>query len=692
MHHDFEEFGKYLFSEEVMKRKLPSPIYEKWRTSVKKEGVLDIQSADAIAHAMKEWAMELGATHFTHWFHPMNGLTAQKNESFLGRNKDGLPIARFSGKSLVKGEGDASSFPSGGLRATFEARGYTYWDFSSPAFVLHNVLCIPTVFVSYNGETLDKKAPLLKAMDALSKQATRIVNSFKEKDVKRVIMNTGLEQEYFLIDKKIAQKRLDLLNTGRTLVGNLPPKDQSTSDHYFGNIPTRVRKFMREVNLQLYRLGIYAQMEHNEVAPGQFEIAPIFSDANIAVDQNQLIMNTLRQVADQHNFVCILHEKPFKGVNGSGKHNNFSLICDDGQNLLEPGDKPHENIRFLLFVCAIIKAVDQHATLLRMASSNLNNDYRLGASEAPPAIISICLGDHIESILMQLKKGENLIQDINTTPIAISNLSLIPKDTSDRNRTSPFAFTGNKFEFRMLGSSLSAATTSTVISTIIADSLKEIADQLENIKYIQDIREESIKICRKIIKKHERILFSKDGYSQEWIEEAQKRGLPNIPHYIDSIESFVSKETIRLFEEHNVFKKHELEARATILYEQHHKKIRMESFTLLEMTRKEILPAMAKELYAISQTNQLAPTKYYTVKIEQLSQLIDTIANQADLVEQELVTLKSISDDKEKAFYAQNHLMISRSQLRQYIDSAEKIMSKENYPFPSYSDIFTSCY
>lgn len=692
MKHDFEEFGKHLFSEKVMKLRLPSPIYEKWRTSVKKEGVLDIQSADAIAHAMKEWAMELGATHFTHWFHPMTGLTAQKNESFLNRSKEGLPIASFSGKSLVKGEGDASSFPSGGLRATFEARGYTYWDFTSPAFILHNVLCIPTVFVSYNGDTLDKKAPLLKSMDALSKQATRIVNSFKEKDVKRVIMNTGLEQEYFLVDKKIAQKRLDLMNTGRTLVGNLPPKDQSTSDHYFGNIPFRVRKFMREVNLQLYRLGIYAQMEHNEVAPGQFEVAPIFSDANIAVDQNQLIMNTLKQVADQHDFVCILHEKPFKGVNGSGKHNNFSLICDDGQNLLEPGDKPHENIRFLLFVCAIIKAVDEHSTLLRMASSNLNNDYRLGASEAPPAIISICLGDHIEAILMQLEKGQDLITDINTTPIAISNLSLIPKDTSDRNRTSPFAFTGNKFEFRMLGSSLSAATTSTVINSIIADSLKEIADKLEKIKYIQDIREESLKICREIIRKHKRILFSKDGYSKEWIDEAKQRGLPNIPHYIDSIDSFISDKTIQLFERHSVFKKHELEARVNILYEQHHKKIKMESFTLLEMTRKEILPAISKELYEICKTNQLAPTKYHGTKIKQLQKLIDDIATQAELVENELIQLEKIQNDKEKAFFAQNHLMISRSQLRKYIDSCEKIISKENYPFPSYSDIFTSCF
>lgn len=692
MNHTFDEFGIYLFNEEVMKKHLPSPIYEKWRTSTQKEGVLDIQTADAIAHAMKMWAMSFNVTHFTHWFHPLNGSTAQKNESFLTRNQEGLPIAKFSGKALVKGEGDASSFPSGGLRATFEARGYTYWDFTSPAFILNNVLCIPTIFVSYNGDTLDKKAPLLKSMDALSKQATRIVNAFKEKDIKRVIMNTGLEQEYFLIDKTIAKKRLDLMNTGRTLIGNLPAKDQSTADHYFGNIPKRVRLFMKEVNEHLWRLGIYAQMEHNEVAPGQFEVAPIFSDANIAVDQNQLIMHALKTIADEHDFVCILHEKPFKGVNGSGKHNNFSLICDDGQNLLEPGDKPHENIRFLLFVCAIIKAVDTHAQLLRMASSNLNNDYRLGASEAPPAIISICLGEHIESILLQLEKGEDLKVPIANTPFAISNLSFIPKDTSDRNRTSPFAFTGNKFEFRMLGSSLSAATTSTVIATIIADTLKPIADRLENIKYIQDIREEAIKICREIMKSHKRILFSKDGYSKEWIDEAQKRGLPNITNYINSIETLTSPQTIALFETHKVFKKHELEARVNILYELHHKKIKMESATLIEMTQTQILPAFSLELKKLVEMNNVMSTDYLTENISTLKKAINDIYHQCKIVTQQLQQLKTLSTDKEKAFYAQENLMISRSLLRKYIDSVEAIISSENYPIPNYATIFSSCY
>lgn len=686
-----ENFGKYLFSEEVMKKNLPSSVYEKWKTSIKKEGILDIKTADAIAHAMKEWAINLGATHFTHWFHPMTGLTAQKNEAFIDRNKEGQPITKFSGKELVKGEGDASSFPNGGLRATFEARGYTYWDFSSPAFILDNVLCIPTVFMSYNGEALDKKAPLLKSMDALSLQATRIVNALKEKDVKRVTLNNGLEQEYFLIDKKLAMKRLDIVNTGRTLIGNIPAKSQSTSDHYFGKIPTRVRNFMTEVNQKLYELGIYSKMEHNEVAPCQFEIAPIYSDSNISVDQNQLLMDTLKQVANKHDLLCILHEKPFKGVNGSGKHNNFSLISDDGQNLLEPGDKPHENIRFLIFICAIIKAVDKYSILLRMSSSNLNNDYRLGGYEAPPAIISICMGENIESILNKIENSEDLEpqKDIRDS-LVISNLSTLPKDTSDRNRTSPFAFTGNKFEFRMLGSSMSAATTNTILNTIIADVLLEIADRLEPIKYIQDIRNEAIEICREIIKEHKNILFSGDGYSKDWIEEAKKRKLPNIPNYIDSINEYNSDRIVKMFEKHNVLKKSELDARVNILYEQHYKKIDMESKTLLSIVIKEILPAIAKEIDFYTRLLNNVKINYYKDKLDKLVSLVNKIDKQIKLINNQLLRLNEIEGDKEKAYYAQNNLMISRSELRSFVDEAEKEMSKENYPIPSYEDLFIS--
>lgn len=438
---------------------------------------------------MKTWAMEKGATHFTHWFQPLTGSTAEKHDSFIEPGEYNQPISRFSGKSLIKGEGDASSFPSGGLRATFEARGYTYWDCTSPAFLRDNVLCIPTIFVSYNGETLDKKAPLLKSAEAISKQATRIVNLFKDKDIKQVNAMVGLEQEYFLIDKELYKQRKDLVHTGRTLFGSMPPKSMDIRGHYFGSIPNRVQAFMKDVDEELWKLGIYAKTEHNEVAPCQFEIAPLFIDANVAVDQNLIIMDVLKKKADKHGLACLLHEKPFQGVNGSGKHNNWSLVTDDGQNLLEPGDRPHENIRFLLFVCAIIEAVDTYPELLRMAASCYGNDYRLGADEAPPAVISICMGDELEIILEKLRNGEHELKNVvETQPYAIANLSYVPKDTSDRNRTSPFAFTGNKFEFRMVGSSRSASTTNIILNSIVADTLRKIADQLQEYKYIDDIR------------------------------------------------------------------------------------------------------------------------------------------------------------------------------------------------------------
>ena len=523
--HPFDDFGINLFSECVMKECLPHPIYKKWKTATRKEDALDRPTADAIAHAMKTWAMDKGATHFTHWFQPLTGSTAEKHDSFIEPGDHDQPISRFSGKSLIKGEGDASSFPSGGLRATFEARGYTYWDCTSPAFLRDNVLCIPTIFVSYNGETLDKKAPLLKSAEAISKQATRIVNLFKDKDIKHVNAMVGLEQEYFLIDKRMYLERKDLVHTGRTLFGSMPPKSMDIRGHYFGSIPSRVQAFMTEVDEELWKLGIYAKTEHNEVAPCQFEIAPLFIDANVAVDQNLIIMDVLKKKADKHGMACLLHEKPFQGVNGSGKHNNWSLVTDDGQNLLEPGDRPHENIRFLLFVCAIIEAVDTYPELLRMAASCYGNDYRLGADEAPPAVVSICMGDELEIILEKLRNGEHEIKpDVETQPYAIANLSYVPKDTSDRNRTSPFAFTGNKFEFRMVGSSRSASTTNIILNSIVADSLRSIADTLQQYKYIDDIRKKSLDICRDILRKHSRILFSKDGYREEWFQQARMAG------------------------------------------------------------------------------------------------------------------------------------------------------------------------
>ena len=625
--HPFDDFGINLFSECVMKECLPHPIYKKWKTATRKEDALDRPTADAIAHAMKTWAMDKGATHFTHWFQPLTGSTAEKHDSFIEPGDHDQPISRFSGKSLIKGEGDASSFPSGGLRATFEARGYTYWDCTSPAFLRDNVLCIPTIFVSYNGETLDKKAPLLKSAEAISKQATRIVNLFKDKDIKHVNAMVGLEQEYFLIDKRMYLERKDLVHTGRTLFGSMPPKSMDIRGHYFGSIPSRVQAFMTEVDEELWKLGIYAKTEHNEVAPCQFEIAPLFIDANVAVDQNLIIMDVLKKKADKHGMACLLHEKPFQGVNGSGKHNNWSLVTDDGQNLLEPGDRPHENIRFLLFVCAIIEAVDTYPELLRMAASCYGNDYRLGADEAPPAVVSICMGDELEIILEKLRNGEHEIKpDVETQPYAIANLSYVPKDTSDRNRTSPFAFTGNKFEFRMVGSSRSASTTNIILNSIVADSLRSIADTLQQYKYIDDIRKKSLDICRDILRKHSRILFSKDGYSEEWLQEAQERGLPNIKHYVDSIYSMLDDKAVEMFERNKVYDRLELEARVDILTEEYRKSVKAEVLTLLDISKKDILPALVREIkfYTDAQNSLGTENSYYQRKIKHLCDLLAT--------------------------------------------------------------------
>lgn len=690
--HPFDDFGINLFDEHVMKERLPHPVYLKWKTATHKEDALDRPTADAIAHAMKTWAMEKGATHFTHWFQPMTGSTAEKHDSFVEPGEYGQAISRFSGKSLIKGEGDASSFPSGGLRATFEARGYTYWDCTSPAFIRDNVLCIPTIFVSYNGETLDKKAPLLKSIEAVSKQATRIVNLFKDKDIKRVMPMVGLEQEYFLVDKDLFRKRMDLMHTGRTLFGAMSPKGDGISKHYFGSIPTRVDAFMTDVDIELWKLGIYAKTEHNEAAPCQFEIAPLFTDANIAVDQNQIIMDTLKKLADKHGFACLLSEKPFDHVNGSGKHNNWSLVTDDGQNLLEPGDRPHENIRFLLFVCAVIKAVDKYPELLRMASSSYGNDYRLGADEAPPAIISICMGSYLEEILEKLEKGDDLNIEISTTPFEIANLAYVPKDTSDRNRTSPFAFTGNKFEFRMVGSSRSAATTNIVLNTIVADVLSEIADELANLKYIDDIRKKSLTICQRILKEHKRILFSKDGYSEDWIKEAQERGLPNIHAYVESIDSLVSEKAIAMFNRNHVYNENELEARTNILYDEVVKNIKLEAMVLLDVSKKVMLPALVKEIKFYSDAlNSLGKSnKYYERKIDHLTDLLDLFDTRYHVLKDTFLGRRVCNSHKEKAFYMNNKVVPLMKELRDVIDAIEESISAENYPVPTYEQLFTS--
>ena len=691
--HPFDDFGINLFSECVMKECLPHPIYKKWKTATRKEDALDRPTADAIAHAMKTWAMDKGATHFTHWFQPLTGSTAEKHDSFIEPGDHDQPISRFSGKSLIKGEGDASSFPSGGLRATFEARGYTYWDCTSPAFLRDNGLCIPTIFVSYNGETLDKKAPLLKSAEAISKQATRIVNLFKDKDIKHVNAMVGLEQEYFLIDKRMYLERKDLVHTGRTLFGSMPPKSMDIRGHYFGSIPSRVQAFMTEVDEELWKLGIYAKTEHNEVAPCQFEIAPLFIDANVAVDQNLIIMDVLKKKADKHGMACLLHEKPFQGVNGSGKHNNWSLVTDDGQNLLEPGDRPHENIRFLLFVCAIIEAVDTYPELLRMAASCYGNDYRLGADEAPPAVVSICMGDELEIILEKLRNGEHEIKpDVETQPYAIANLSYVPKDTSDRNRTSPFAFTGNKFEFRMVGSSRSASTTNIILNSIVADSLRSIADTLQQYKYIDDIRKKSLDICRDILRKHSRILFSKDGYSEEWLQEAQERGLPNIKHYVDSIYSMLDDKAVEMFERNKVYDRLELEARVDILTEEYRKSVKAEVLTLLDISKKDILPALVREIkfYTDAQNSLGTENSYYQRKIKHLCDLLATFDERYHDLKKHMIERQQYPDNMEKAQYLNQVIVPKMEELRAVIDAIEEAVSSDNYPFPTYDDMFIS--
>ena len=689
----FKDFGSKVFGEKEMKSRLPRPVYLSWKKTVANEEMLDRSTADAIAHAMKLWALDNGATHFTHWFQPMTGGTAEKHDSFLEPDINGEPFARFSGKMLIKGEPDASSFPNGGLRTTFEARGYTYWDVKSPVFIRDNILCIPTVFVSYSGEALDKKDPLLKSLEALSKAATRVVNILGDKDVKSCDISVGLEQEYFLIDRKYFDRRLDLRFTGRTLFGVPSPKTQELDDHYFGAIPPRVAAFMKEANQELWKLGIYAKTEHNEVAPGQFELAPIFTNGNVAVDQNHLIMDILRETAKKHGFACLLHEKPFQGINGSGKHDNYSIITDDGQNLFSPGEKPAENIRFLLFVCAFIRAVDTYPLLLRLSASCTGNDHRLGANEAPPAIISIYLGSYIENILYDIytkNSKQPITQEEKTAFNPVTGLSYIPHDNTDRNRTSPLAFTGNKFEFRMLGSSMSASFSNTVLNAIMAESLNQIADELEGIKYIQDIREKALTICRNLIEKHKRILFSGDGYSEEWAKEAKRRGLPNVKSFIESTEVLNDPSVINLFTSLNIYSEKELAANRIILQEQYEKIMGIEVRTMIEMARKDILPSQIAELKfyndTINSSGKNTP-KFIRDHARTISTLIDQTYQAIQSLEdawQKVTTIGNTFEVGQNIYYKINPLM---DKLRASVDAYEKIAAREFYKLPSYEDI-----
>ena len=591
-----EIFGMNVFNDAVMRERLPKKIYNELKNTIENGERLRSDVADVVANAMKDWAIERGATHYTHWFQPMTGITAEKHDAFLTPMGDGSAIMEFSGKTLIKGESDASSFPSGGLRTTFEARGYTAWDCTSPAFLKEDAsgvtLCIPTAFCSYTGEALDKKTPLLRSLEAINLQTLRVLRLFGNTTAKKAIVSVGAEQEYFLIDRELYKQRKDLIFTGRTLFGAKPPKGQELDDHYFGNIKERIACFMHELNVELWKLGVSAKTQHNEVAPAQHELAPVYADANIATDHNQLIMEALKRIASHHGLVCLLHEKPFAGVNGSGKHDNWSLCTDDGQNLLDPGKTPHENLQFLLFLVAVIKAVDVHADLLRMVAANPGNDHRLGAAEAPPAIISIFLGEQLEDILKQFEAGhvENSIQG-ERMQIGVSTMPSLKKDATDRNRTSPFAFTGNKFEFRMVPSSMSIAGPNFFINTIVADVLKEFADELEKAEDFDACVHE---IIRRTYVEHKRIIFDGNGYSDEWVKEAERRGLPNFRYMVDAVPSLITEKAIGVFTRHGVLSDIELNSRAEITYESYINQITIEARTMIDMASKQIRPAVMK--------------------------------------------------------------------------------------------------
>jgi glutamine synthetase len=683
--HPFKTFGSHLFDESVIKERCPEAIYRNWKTALTKESPLDRATADGIAQAMKEWAISLGATHYSHWFQPLTGATAEKHDSFLDPDPVSRSLTSFSGKALIKGETDGSSFPSGGLRATFEARGYTYWDITSPAFLRGKALCIPSIFVSYNGEPLDQKAPLLKALDALSTQATRITQLLGDKSVKHVHMMVGVEQEYFLVDKAMYEQRKDLLLAGRTLIGASAPKGQELEDHYFGSIPSRVQAFMDDVNAELWKVGIFAKVEHNEVAPGQFEICPVYKDANVATDQNQIMMDVLKKTAKHHDLECLLHEKPFKGINGSGKHNNWSLITDDGQNLLEPGDKPHENVRFLLVVASILSAIDQYPELLRLSASGPGNDHRLGANEAPPAIISVFLGDLIADIFEEmLEKGSGKAKAEVQKFGFIKNLAYLPKDYTDRNRTSPFAFTGNKFEFRMIGSSLSTATPLTVIATIVADTMKTIADRLEPFKYLQDARDEALKITVELVRKHKRVLFNGDGYSEAWVKEAVKRGLPNIPSFVEAVSALTDPKAVDLFERNGIFTKPELAARSEILYELYIKTILVETRTFIDIASRQVLGAGEDELIRLS---ALGDVPYIVTKRAKLAQLCSDLASGLDQLRDVLALCTSKPDHQAEGLALRHDLVPLMNKTRVAADAIELMLPMDHYPIPCYTDL-----
>ena len=688
-----ESFGSLVFDSRVMKARLSADVYHSLKCTIQRGTKLDLSVANAVAAAMKDWAVENGATHFTHWFQPLTGITAEKHDSFITPAPDGRVIMEFSGKELIKGEPDASSFPSGGLRATFEARGYTAWDPTSYAFIKGKTLCIPTAFCSYGGEALDKKTPLLRSMEALNKQALRILKLFGNDEVKRVTTSVGPEQEYFLIDKAMYDKRRDLIYTGRTLFGAKPPKGQELDDHYFGSIKPRVAAYMEELNEELWKLGIMAKTEHNEVAPAQHELAPIYTTTNIATDQNQLTMEIMQRVAAKHGLVCLLHEKPFAGVNGSGKHNNWSIPTDTGVNLLSPGETPYENAQFLLFLAAVIQAVDDYQGLLRASVATAGNDHRLGANEAPPAVVSVFLGDELNGILESIENDTpyNGVEK-KKMKLGVDVLPRFIRDTTDRNRTSPFAFTGNKFEFRMLGSSSSIACANIMLNAAVAESLKLYADELEK---AEDFNTALHELIKNTIKAHKRIIFNGNGYDDAWITEAtQKRGLLNLRTTPDAIPMLIQKDNMDMLMAHKVYTESEIRSRYEILLENYCKVVRIEALTMADMAKKEILPAV--ESYVSSLVTVAAakrsldaaiPGSYEKKLIKRLAALVDTIDCRIDALESEMVKLDMMGDLTEEAMFIRDEVIPRMCELRVVADEAETLTAANYWPFPTYGDL-----
>ena len=684
-----EYFGSMVFGETAMKERLPKDVYKSLKKTIKEGTPLDQHIANVVANAMKDWALSKGATHFTHWFQPMTGITAEKHDSFISPCQDGTVIMEFSGKELVKGEPDASSFPSGGLRATFEARGYTAWDPTSYAFIKDGSLCIPTAFCSYTGQVLDKKTPLLRSMDTISNQACRILKLFG-KECKRVTTTVGSEQEYFLIDKQDYKKRKDLIFTGRTLFGAKPPKGQELDDHYFGSIRPRVMAFMRELDEELWKLGILTKTKHNEVAPCQHEMAPIFTTTNIATDQNQLTMEMMKKVADRHNLVCLLHEKPFEYVNGSGKHNNWSLSTNTGENLLEPGSTPSSNAQFLLFLTAVIKGVDEYQDLLRISVASAGNDHRLGANEAPPAIVSMFVGDELSAILDSIEAGTDYT-DVKKTMmiVGVSTLPRIPKDNTDRNRTSPFAFTGNKFEFRMLGSTFNIACTNVMLNTIVAEELCQFADELEK---AEDFDTALMMLIQREIKAHKRIIFNGNGYDQKWVEEAEKRGLMNLKTTPDALPHYTDDKNLKLFTKHKIYTEIEIASRKEILLEEYSKTINIEALTMLDMLKKDIIPAciaynkkivdaaIAKKEIGISADLEIE-------QAEQLSEKTALLCQRQQALEKALNNVPDLEQGEVAAKYFGNVVIEKMEQTRAVADELEMMIAQNDWPMPTYGKI-----